>query len=255
MDWGLQDCLGTIWRTGRPDASAVRDWFCSQLEEPFVAPDTPDRVQTTRLTLLKKTQDYMQALVESQAPDSVLAEAWQEFYRVYNSLIERFAVSQGVRGADVDDCVQEVWREVATRLSGFQRPDSRPGLRAWLYKVVRSKSTDLLRRRSRQPATSLDKQMEAGHEPLDSNCDPAASLDREWEDAMLETLLADLRTRVSELNYQVLEMRSVKQRSVSEVARALELTPEQVRYRHHRMLRKLQARVTVYTGKPFGAEG
>jgi RNA polymerase sigma factor (sigma-70 family) len=216
--------------------------------------DVPHRTEKTYLPLLQQAQAYLQSQLGRHAPDSVLTEAWEQFYRVYNDLIQRFAVAQGVRGTDVDDCVQEVWREVATRLADFQHPGNRPGLRAWLYTVVRSKAMDLLRQAARRPATSLDRQMEAGDEPCGGHSDPQELYERQWEEAMLQTMLGELRAQVSELNYRVLQMRSVEQRDVAEVAAALDLTREQVRYRHHRMLQKLRARVAVYTGEHFGAD-
>ena len=107
---------------------------------------------TTYLPLLQNTQEYLQAMLRRQAPDSVLVEAWEEFYRVYDGLIRRFILARGMRDADVDDCLQEVWSAVAARLVEFHRPEDRPGLRAWLYALVRSKATDVIRRRARRPA-------------------------------------------------------------------------------------------------------
>src|SRR5690606_17413721 len=96
--------------------------------------------------LLHDVQHYLRALLSSQQADTILSEAWTEFYRVYSELIRRYVISRGVRNADVDDCVQEVWCAVATRLAEFEHPGNRPGLRAWLYALVRSKTTDLVRK-------------------------------------------------------------------------------------------------------------
>ncbi len=73
-------------------------------------------MQTTDMFVLNSSQEYLQALCERNAPDSLLAEAWEEFYRVYSDLIRRFAITQGLRDADLDDCVQDVWNTVATSL-------------------------------------------------------------------------------------------------------------------------------------------
>ena len=51
-------------------------------------------------------------------------------------------------------------------------------------------------------------------------------------------MLSKLRDRVSTVNYQVLRLRSLEGRSVSETAAVLGLTTSQVRSRHHRMLKK-----------------
>ena len=111
---------------------------------------------STYLPLLKDAQEYLQLLLEDRAPNSVLALAWNDFYRVYDDLIRRFVSAQGVATSDVDDCVQEVWSEVVTRLARFDRRPDRPGLRSWLYKLVRSKSADVYRSRQRQPTAGMD---------------------------------------------------------------------------------------------------
>lgn len=210
---------------------------------------------TTYLPLLRNTQAYLKSLLQHRAPDSVLAEAWDEFYRVYNDLIRRFAVARGIHDADVDDCVQEVWSEVAARLASFQRPENRPGLRAWLYTLVRSKATDLIRRKTRQAAKSLGGESQAPEEPRAREPDPADLYERQWENAMLRTAVDELRSSVSELSHRVLHMRLIEDRDVATVAETLGLTLEQVRYRQHRAIKKLRARLAVYTGKPFREDG
>ncbi len=210
---------------------------------------------TTYLPLLQDAQAYLQSLLRRQAPDSVLSEAWEEFYRVYNELIRRFVIARGMRHADVDDCLQEVWGAVAVKLVDFERPQDRPGLRAWLYTLVRSKATDLVRRKGRQAARPLGGQSQAGQEPCGNEPDPADVCQRQWESAMLQTAIEELRTEISELNHRVLQMRLLEGRDVAEVAAALDVPLARVRYCQHRALSKLRARMAVYTGKPFGPDG
>ncbi len=217
--------------------------------------DDNDHEPETPLSLLHDAQAYLQRLLRRQAPDSVLSEAWEEFYRVYNELIRRFVIARGMRHADVDDCLQEVWGAVAKKLVDFERPKGRPGLRAWLYTLVRNKATDLIHRKARQPAKSLGQQSQAPAEPPGNDPDPADVYERQWESAMLQTAIEELRTEISELNYRVLQMRLLEARDVADVAQALDIPLAQVRYRQHRMLKKLRARMAVYTGEHFGQDG
>ncbi len=71
-------------------------------------------------------------------------------------------------------------------------------------------------------ARSLDQVTQTGNEPCGNEPDPANVCPRQWEEALLCTVLAESRRDVSELNYRV--------------------------------LRKLRARMAVYSGKPFGEE-
>ena len=103
--------------------------------------------------LVENTQEFLRAVMTEQVPDALLTAAWSEFYRVYDVLVRRFAAARGVRGTDVEDCVQDVWSEVAKRFVGFQFT-TEAGLRSWLFALVRSRATDMFRRRSRRPLAS-----------------------------------------------------------------------------------------------------
>lgn len=208
--------------------------------------------RATDVALLEQTKGYLQAQLERRAPDTLLTHAWQEFYRVYSDVIQRFVISHGIRGADVDDCVQEVWSAVALKLSDFEHPRTRPGLRAWLYTVVRNKTSDLIRRNIRTASQNLNAFIEKGIEPRGDAPDPAAMMEQQWDITMVKTAMQELQHMVPEINYRVLEMRTIEECSEAETAAALNLTPEQVRYRKHRTQRKLKTLLAVYTGKQFG---
>jgi len=208
----------------------------------------------TNVILLGWTQEYLRTVLAEGNPDSVLAAAWDEFYRVYDGLMRRFAMARGLVGADVDDCVQAVWMQIASSLGEFEHPESHAGLRSWLYTLVRSRAGDLLRRKSRRPAESLDRARDAGYEPADPVADPGRQLEKEWEHALLETLLDELRQEISEINWRLLKMRCLEGREVPVVASELGLSSEQVWYRQRRLLKKLRARVAVFTGQSFAAD-
>jgi len=205
----------------------------------------------TNLVLLGWTQDYLRTLLDQGAPDSVLAVAWDEFYRIYDDLMRRFAVSRGLRGADVDDCLQAVWMEIATALTRFEHPAERPGLRAWLYTLVRCKVCDILSRRARRPAESLDVARQAGIEPVDAGSDPQDALEGHWQKALLGTLLHELRQEVTPMNWRLLQMRFVEGCEVAEVAAELGLSSGEVRYRQRRLVKKLRVRAMALTGEPL----
>src|SRR5262249_35485554 len=160
-------------------------------------------------------------------------------YRIYDDLMRRFAIARGLRGADVEDCLQTVWLEIATRLTNFERPPERPGLRSWLFTLVRSKACDILHRKTRRAAESLDAARMAANEPADRGADSQEILEGLWEKALLETLLGELRPEVSETNWRLLQMRFVEGREVADIADTLGLSAPEVRYRQRRLLKKL----------------
>lgn len=209
--------------------------------------DDPNR--QTFLPLLHGAQSYLKAQLKHSAPDSLLAAAWDEFYRIYDDLIRRFVISQGTARSDVDDCVQEVWKEVSARLVTFDRPPDRPGLRAWLYTLVRSKTTNIFRKRQRRRTDSLDEQMSQGREPESGKSCPAEQFEQQWDRALMQSVVADLLQELSPTNARILKMRFFEHFSVDQVARELELTSSVVHARQHRIIKKLRSRVAALTGQ------
>lgn len=214
---------------------------------------TASHSRQTNLELLKNAKAYLKSLLVSGAPNSILDVAWEGFYEMYDDLIRRFVVAQGVPRSDVDDCVQEVWSEVATRLMEFDRPADRPGLRAWLYALVRSKATNAFRRSARRPTESLDEQMAVGNEPLDRQPEPEDAHEQQWKQAVLESIISQLRRELTPINARLLKMRLIEHRSVEDVAAELQLEPQVVHARQHRMMKKIRARVVLYTGGEIGS--
>jgi RNA polymerase sigma factor (sigma-70 family) len=207
----------------------------------------------TDLPLLERVQEYLYTMLQDEVPDSMLVASWEEFYRVYSELIRRFAIVSGIRGDDVSDCLQDVWTQVVGKLVTFEHPADRPGLRAWLYTLVRSRAIDLVRRNAKHAAERLSDTMQKGQEPASNVLDPQTEYERRWELAMLDILLHELRSRVSATDHRIVVMRLTQGASVEEVATELHLTREQVRYRHHRALKKLRLQHATYTGEQFGA--
>jgi RNA polymerase sigma factor (sigma-70 family) len=218
-----------------------------------MAEEKDDR-ETYRPMLLG-AQRYLESLLEDKVPNSLLAADWEDFYRLYDDLIRRFVVAQGVPRSDVDDCVQEVWGEVATRLIKFDRPADRPGLRAWLYTIVRSKATNIFRGKARQPVDDLDPtKSDFGHGLGDTDSDPALLYEKQWEQAVLESVIGQLREELSETNSRLMQMRLVDHRSVEDVAAELSLSPDQVHARQHRIMKKLRSMVALYTGGAISSD-
>jgi len=201
----------------------------------------PDPLDETNLSLLGKTQDYLKAMLSAQNPDSILSAAWDEFYRIYNELIRRYVRARNVPDAEVEDCVQEVWVAVARHLIHFRRPKDRPGLRAWLYTLVRTKAADVLKRRGRG-GQSLDQVPELERGGGSSGSDV-------WTRLLLETVLDEVQNETDELNCRILRMRLLEGYRSAEIAAKLDLPPAAVRYRFQRLLKKIRLRIATYTGE------
>lgn len=199
--------------------------------------------------LFLNAQAYLARRSQHLAPSSHLVEAWEQFYRICSSLIRRFAVACRVPRASLDDCVQQVWTELVSKLSQFRYDPRRCQFRSWLYLLVHSKAIDLIRTRTRHPVEHLSQRAEAALCGRDG--DPAAEYERHRKSAAVRRILAELSQCVSPPNYRVVYLRWIEGRTVQEVASALGLTRSQVWLREHRMKRKFRRLFNLHTGNEW----
>jgi RNA polymerase sigma factor (sigma-70 family) len=193
--------------------------------------------------LLHKTQAYLDCLRSRRSPPWHSITAWHKFYGVYDPLIRRLAVACGARAVDLDDCVQEVWIALVTRLGGFC-PDSHRGrFRSWLYCLVQSKAADLVRRRTRHPLDRLTPELEIAL--FGSACDPAPEYELQRRRVLVHRVLDALRQKVPARSYRVFYMHWMEGRTIPEIAATLDLTPEQVWTLDHRTKQKFRCLVKM----------
>ncbi len=187
---------------------------------------------------LDGSKAYLECRTRGIEPPPPLVEAWKRFYEFYAPRIRAFLRNCGLRDADLNDCSQEVWQDVVAKLAHFRQDASRGRLSTWIMTLSHNKAVDSIRRRNRHLSETLE-----DHEasmPLDPSLDPAAEFERRQTLALVQTILLELSGRVSQTSFQVLYQRWIEGRPTAEVAAALELTPDQVRFRSHRMKRKLR---------------
>lgn len=190
------------------------------------------------LVLVETTRTYLACLARGGVPGPALASAWDEFYRTYAPLVVRIVRRRCGMAGDQDDRAQDVWQAIVTRLATFRPDPARGPFRAWLLVVARRRLADRLRGDARKIRPMI------WDEPPDhvegAEEDPAVTCERDDERALFTGLLALLRTQVTPLSYRVLQLRVLEGRAVSEVARLVGLTADQVRARHHRTVVKLR---------------
>ena len=84
---------------------------------------------------------------------------------------------------------------------------------------------------------------------------PALLIEQKWQTALLESVLDEVRQKVSETNYRILWSRLIEGRKTKDVATELNLSPEKIHYRYHRLIRKLRAHLAFFVGENLGAPG
>ncbi|MGP0065500.1 MAG: RNA polymerase sigma factor [Isosphaeraceae bacterium] len=187
---------------------------------------------------LDAIKSYLECRSHGVDPPEHLVETWNQFYHYYAPRMGRYLRGWNLPDADRNDCLQDTWKEVVSSLPHFQHDPARGQLGTWLMTLARNKAVDSIRRRNRHISEHLDEH-ETGA-PLDPSPDPAAEYERRRTMDQVHRILVELSGQVSQTSFQVLYLRWIEDRPTAEVAAALALTPEQVRFRAHRMKRKFR---------------
>ena len=135
--------------------------------------------------------------------------AWERFYREYASLIKLHGTDCGVPENELDDLVQNVMCEFSRR-GGFDYDAGRGSFRAFLKRIIRFRSMDMLRKRYRE--RRIRRAADTDDLYLDRR------YDREYRTYLCCEALRRLRQRVPSDDYQQFFMVALLHRDVRSVA-------------------------------------
>ena len=136
-------------------------------------------------------------------------DAWERFYREYASLIRLHGLDCGVPECELDDLVQNVMCEFF-RKGEFGYDTARGSFRAFLKRIIRVRSMDILRKYYRERRIRLAADADA--EYLDRR------YDEEYREYLHGEALRRLRLRVPPEDYQQFYMIAMLHRDAKSVA-------------------------------------
>jgi RNA polymerase sigma-70 factor (ECF subfamily) len=185
--------------------------------------------QATSLTLLQRLR----------ANES---DAWHTVVHLYSPLVYHWCGRGGVRGADADDVVQEVFQAASTHLDRFRRDRPGDSFRGWLHGITRNRILLHFRKSGRQPQASggtnafltLQEVADTTTEAPEAE-DPAEELD-----ALRRRALNLVRGRFEERTWQAFWLTAIEGRSPVDIAAVMGITPAAVRMAKSRVLHRLK---------------
>ena len=183
----------------------------------------------TSLTLLER--------LRANEPD-----AWRSMVHLYTPLVYRWCAHFGVRGADADDVLQEVFRTAAGRLENFRRDRPGDSFRGWLRGITRYMSLLHFRARGRQPqAAGGTEALLLLNEALDQTAEPDADDDEPAElEGLRRRALEQVRGEFEEKTWRMFWQTVIDDRSPVDVAAEAGVTPAAVRKAKSRVLHRFK---------------
>jgi RNA polymerase sigma-70 factor (ECF subfamily) len=169
-------------------------------------------------------------------------EGWRTFFDLYWRLLYNVARRSGLDDADAQDVVQETVVGVARHMPEFRYDPARGTFKQWLFRFVRRRIADHLRRVYREPLRgelALDAMAEEEESavtlPDPGGMDIGTAWDQEWEKAVFEAAVARVRAQANPKHFQVFDYCVLKEWPTSKVAATLGLNAAQVYLARHRV--------------------
>jgi RNA polymerase sigma factor (sigma-70 family) len=180
--------------------------------------------------LVKEMQARSSACQGDGAAAARSNRAWGEFLRRYGPFLHDRARRCGARRVDVAEIVHLVHCVVFVKLPRFQWQNSER-FRGWLFAIVRSQVAKHFRDSSRKSAQDLSSLLNTELEPETRAEGPALLCERQERCALAGVVLAQLRVKSLEVNFQLLWLHHVEGWRIVDVAADLGMKPGQARVR------------------------
>ena len=170
-------------------------------------------------------------------------EAWERLMRLYAPLVASWCACGGVRGADAEDVVQEVFGAAARGLGRFRRERPEDSFRGWLRGITKLKLREHFRRAGRQPRAGGG----SASVGLQEVADPTVELPEEDSPTELRDLyrraLQLIRGAFEERTWQMFWLTVIEDRPTADVAAEYGVTAAAVRKARSRVLHRLKEEV------------
>jgi RNA polymerase sigma-70 factor (ECF subfamily) len=166
--------------------------------------------------------------------------AWDRFVSRFRLPVVSFARSVGLTSSDAEDVAQETLIAFAQGYRSGQYDRTRGRLSRWLFGIAYRKALDCRRRIGRVPAvgsSAVDALLDEG---LPDELTASVSWDREWEQAMLEQCLEQVRREVEPATYRAFELVVRENREATGAAEILGVSVKSVYNAKHRVLKRIR---------------
>jgi len=174
-------------------------------------------------------------------------DAWEQFFRVYASVVYGFARRRGLQDADAADLVQDVLRRVASAADKLDYDPRRGTFRGWLFTVTRNRLYDFLTKRQKQGQATGGSDVQAR---LDEQAAPADGADAQWDQEAQQSILnwamERIRGEFQEHTWQAFQLTAVEGKPPQEVAAQLRLSPGAIYVAKSRVLARLRSEVQLW---------
>jgi RNA polymerase sigma factor (sigma-70 family) len=179
------------------------------------------------------------------------AETWRSFAADYGRVFYNLALRAGCTAIEAQEVEQSTLVSVSGSLKNFETDSTKGRFRDWLFKIARRRIADQIRQRP-DPNLFRGPSGQTGTDSPFINkipADPARLchvFEQEWQACIAERCLKFLKSKTNPKHYEIFHLAVVKEKPVTEVARAMGISSAQVylvKFRLNALLRKERSRL------------
>jgi len=187
----------------------------------------------TRVTLLNRLRDGRDTA------------AWSEFCSIYERAIYRVALRFGLQDADAREVSQDVLLIVSRKIAEFDLTTN-GSFRAWLSKVARNATLDLLRKNQRSKLATGDSALQRNLGQIDIAADEPSIFDFEAQREQFFWAAEKIRATVAESTWQAFWLTSIDGQSAEDAANELNMSVGSVYVARCRTLAKIKKLINQF---------
>lgn len=166
--------------------------------------------------------------------------AWDQFVLRFRIPVVRFARSVGLAEIDAEDVAQEALAAFAESFREGKYDRDRGRLSQWLFGIAYRKILDHRRKAARGPAAGSSAFDALAAEHLPDEAALTQSWDLEWEQALLEQCLEQVRREVEPNTYRAFELTVRENIDAAVAAEQLGVNVKLVYNAKHRILKRIR---------------
>jgi len=186
------------------------------------------------------------------------SEGWKEFFDTYWKLLYGFARKASFTDGEAQDLVQETIAAVAKSIPGFHYDPKVGTFKSWLFTILHRRIIDRQRKRQREVVIVDDiAGKDSTTRPIDRVPDPSGpDLNRiwenEWHQHLFENALGRVKQKVEARQFQIFDCYVLQEWPVTDVAKRLRVSEQQVYTAKHRIGALLKEEVARLQKEPTG---